>query len=321
MKERTIDWMELAAEACAHAGIAYKSMETVTTWQQKFVDSEHYRNNAVFRLDEGRYLKLFGPTTMRQFAVERAVLETMGRQEAVPAPRLLAAAERPERPPYLFMTAVGGAPAEMCWDDLTRSEQLAVAGEIGSLTAAIHRLPQEGLAAAEREKGGREAYIQEMEAERMAEIEAAETLTRRQRDEMLDYVLGEARELMEGAPCFTHSDFSHAHVFLGRNRGRAVVTGFIDWGEAMLGPPEWDTTFHWFWTFSRDREAMRACLAGYYEDGRRPAHFARLCMARHLYSFSMGELWPPFVEELDAGEAIVPAMRAALFPEDVFGRG
>jgi aminoglycoside phosphotransferase (APT) family kinase protein len=290
------------------------------TWDQKFSDYDAYRNSAVFRIGGQRCLKLYGPTSERQFYVERSVLRTLGdHTSAIPAPRFIAARERSQLPPYLIMSEIAGSTIEDSWETLTRPEQLAIAREIGTITAAIHCLPQEDLAEVERQFGGRREYAQLMQAERIAQIEATERLSTRQRDALLDYLYGEAQEFLDEPPKLTHSDFSHAHIYIARETDTVKVAGLIDWAEAMLGPPAWDIAFHWFWTFSQDREAMCQCLQTFYPDGRLPERFARRCLSTHLYSFSMGELWPSFAERGGESASIVREMTAFFFPPDVFG--
>lgn len=314
------NWIDLAIAACDDAGVAHGAIEIITTWEQKFSDSDVYRNNAVFRIGGQRCLKLYGPNSQRPFQVERSVLRTLADHNgAIPAPRFIAAGERSGLPPYLIMTEVGGSTVEDSWETLTRAEQSAIAREIGTITAAIHRLPQEDLAEVERQFGGRREYAALMQAERIAQIEAAEQLSIRRRDELLRYLVEEAQQFMDDPPALTHSDFSHAHIYLAREAGIMAVTGLIDWAEAMLGPPEWDIAFHWFWTLNQDREAMRECLEAYYPDGQLPERFARRCLDTHLYSYSMGELWPYFARRVGESEPIVQAMTRFFFPPEVFG--
>ena len=137
-------WLELAVAACDHAGLDYGSIETLVTWDQE------YCANAVYCLDAQRYLKVFGPTADRQFHVERVILRTLEDHQVIPAPRIVAAGETLQGRPYLVLTAISGTTAEEVWDTLAHSEQLAIAREVGAITAAIHRLPQEDLVAVEQ---------------------------------------------------------------------------------------------------------------------------------------------------------------------------
>ena len=145
---KTADWIELAQAAYDDAGLGTGSIETIATWDQQ------YCANAVYRVGGARYLKIYGPGAAWQFQVERSVLRTIEAYREIPAPRLTTTGELKQGWPYIVMTEVAGATAEEIWDSLPRSEQLALAGEIGLITAAIHRLPQESLAAVEQEFGG-----------------------------------------------------------------------------------------------------------------------------------------------------------------------
>jgi aminoglycoside phosphotransferase (APT) family kinase protein len=313
-------WVDLAIAVCDDANIAHNSIEIITTWDQKFSGSDTYRNNAVFRIGDERCLKLYGPNSERQFHVESSVLRMMDDQNsAIPAPRFIAARERSQLPAYLIMTEIEGTTMQNSWGTLSRTEQLEISRDIGIITASIHRMPQQDLTEVERRFGGRREYASVMQADRIAEIEGAKRLTIQQRTALLDFLLGEAQEFLDEPLALTHSDFSHAHIYLTRHAGRIKVAGIIDWAEAMLGPSEWDIAFHWFWTLNQDGEAMRHCLKTFFHDGKLPERFARRCLSTHLYSFSMAELWPAFAESITESEPIVRAMTSFFFPLDVFG--
>ncbi len=124
------NWLELAAAACDHAGVDQGTIEAITTWDQKFIDGDGYRNNAVFRIGGGRCLKIYGPTSRRQFHVERVALRTLADHDGIPVPQLIAGEERAQALPYLIMTEIPGSSAEEVWEALPRSEQLTIAREM-----------------------------------------------------------------------------------------------------------------------------------------------------------------------------------------------
>ena len=307
------NWIELAIAACAHAGIDYGSIKIIATWDQQ------YCANAVYRLGDRRYLKLFGPTAGRQFFIERSVLRTLEDYNTIPTPRIIDEGQRPQAPPYLIMTAISGSTAEDIWDDLSRSEQLAIARELGLITATVHRLPQDDLTIVEQQFGDKSERIALHAARRTAEIKATETLSTHERDALLSFLHLEAREHLDGPPNFTHSELAHNHIYLSREKGAMKVAGIIDWADAVLGPPEWDIVYLWFWTFSGDREAMRECLQALYADSRPPDRFARRCMAAILYTSSMSLLWPYFTQDAGATDSIVLEMIESFFPAELFG--
>ena len=97
----------------------------------------------------------------------------------------------------------------------------------------------------------------------------------------------------------------------------------IDWAEAMLVPPEWDLTYHWFWTFAPAQEAMKACLDAYFADTQPPARFARRCFAAILHTYAWVEIWSTlrgkFVQSQPCAGSLVRQMTEFLFPPAVFG--
>ncbi len=307
-------WLEVAYAACDHAGLKRGPIETVVTWDQQ------YCANAVYRLDDGSFLKVYGPAAERQFHVERAVLGTLEDHPVIPAPRILAGGEREQAPPYLVLAPIQGETAEDVWDDLIRSEQLEIARRLGKITAAIHRLALEDLAAVERKLGGREEHvIQPLIGRRQAEIEAADRLSVRQRDELLGFLHEEARQHLDASLKVTHFDMAHNHLYLAPRAGAWEVTGVIDWAEAVLGPPEWDVVYLWHWTFTSDPEAMRECLGTFLDGQAQPERFARRCMAALFYTYSMHLLWPDFAAQQDGSGPVVRQMTEFFFPPDLFG--
>lgn len=311
-------WRQLVVAACRDAGIKYDSIDAITTREQTFTDSDNFRNNSVFRIGDRRIVKLYGTDARRHQNIERAVLQTIGKQ--IPAPRLLAEGTLETGEPYIIMSEIAGKTLEDSWTDLSPPQLRKIAGEIGSITSYLHQQPHNKLAAVEAQFGGKAELVAEMKAERATEIKGMDRFSMRHKDELLEFLNGEGLSFLDNGDVLTHSDFSHAHIYLDQTSGRPTVSGLIDWAEAMLGPPEWDIAFHWFWTFSWHRDSMQDCLNAYYQEWNRPDQFARRCFATHLYTFSMNEVWDYFDERVSESESIVRAMILSLFPPEVFGQ-
>lgn len=317
-------WLDLALAACDHAGIQPGTLEIVRTWETT--------QNTVYRLGDQRYLKLYQRNAHRQFPVECAALQTL-EVGGIPAPRLIAAAERDDLPPYLFTTAVPGSSAEECWESLTRSEQLAVAHEFGAVTAAYQQLPHQPLATVEQAIGGVRESIQFEREQRLAELAALPTppearrtlfdLLPAQRADLIDFIHNEAPAYFAVPLKFSHCDLSHAHLFVANVTGGWHFSGVIDWAEAMLAPLEWDVTYHWFWTFTRDQEAMKVCLQAYFANTQPPKRFARRCLAAILHTYAWVEIWSAlgseFAQTRPQSGPLVRQMTEFLFPPELFG--
>ena len=319
MKEKiNADWVALAAEACADAGIKWRTIEPIRTMAQQFEDSTQYHNNTVLRVDDHLILKLYGPTQKHAYHVEQAVLQTLANHAQFAAPRLVATAELPNTFPYTFMTVIDGEAPDRDWTGYSQTERLSLAAELGTITRELHQLPLELLLRLEAKQGGAKAEITRQQSDRLAEIEAASLFTPWQREQMRRFVLEKGHQFFDEPPVLTHADLSHAHLFVSRQMGVPFVTGYIDWGEALIGPATWDIAAHWCWSFTFDRPMMHACLAAYYPDGL-PSRLARRSLATFFYTYSMQLLWPflfnhPFKTDDPIREA---TMR--LFPPEVFG--
>lgn len=317
-------WLELATAACDHAGIKPESVEVIRTWE--------HTQNTVYRLGGQRYLKLYHRNAARQFPIECAALQTL-EAGGIPAPRLIAAAKPTGLPPYTIVTAVSGSSAEECWETLSRAEQLAVACEFGAVTAAYQQLPHQQITAAEQEVDGERETIEFERAQRLAEIEALPTLPEESRtlydlppvqlDDLSYFITDEAPDYFAVPLTFNHCDLSHAHLFVSNETGDWRFSGVIDWAEAMLVPPEWDITYHWFWTFTRDRAAMKACLQGYFADTKPPERFARRCFAAILHTYAWVEIWTALRGEFAEGQprsgSFTRQSIEFLFPPEIFG--
>jgi aminoglycoside phosphotransferase (APT) family kinase protein len=314
---KNAEWINLATRVCKDAGIKADSVDIISTWEQTFTDSESLRHNAVFRISDQRILKIFGTEAQRNYNVERAALDSFS--DEIPSPRIIASGTTEEGSPYIIMSEISGKTLEHQWDELTTSELHSIAGQIGSITKQLHNQRQDKLAAVELRFGGKSETIKKMQAERNAEIEKLPNFSLKQKDELLNFLNGEALTFLEVPAKFTHSDLSHAHIYVDTDLQYPSVSGIIDWGGAMLGPAEWDIAFHWLWTFSQDSGTMLECLRAYYQGVPTPDQFARRCFAAHLYTFSMREVWEYFTEPVDDSDSVLGILIKALFPQNVFG--
>ena len=311
------NWIELARIACEDAGFETNQIEIITTWEQTFSNNDLLRNNAVFRIGNRHILKLYGTDASQHSRVEITMLKTL--IDVVPSPQLVAYGQLNTGRPYLIMTEVKGQTLQDAWPSLSRSELLNIAIQIGKITANLHSCRVDALATVESYIGGRLQIIAEEQKKRIAEILAMEDLVPKHRDELLDYSQTEAIKVINYPTVLTHADLSHAHIYIETTENETRVSGIIDWAEAMIGPAEWDLAFHWFWTFSRNKEAMKACLNAYYAGKQRPEDLARKCFSAHFFTFSMTEVWDYFEVLSDGHNSILETIMNNLFPPEVFG--
>jgi Ser/Thr protein kinase RdoA (MazF antagonist) len=310
---KSSEWIDIALLACADAGVQPLPIETIFTWDQRGCA------NAVYRISGNNYLKVFGPGAEWQFHVECSVLKTVEEHSDIPAPRIITKGEISIGHPYLMVTGVPGSTAEDIWDKLPRREQIRIAQDLGRMTRAIHDLPQQDLALVEKQFGGLKEHNQRYRDRHVPNIMSNDLISTEQCDDLIQFIDVEAQRHLNETKVLTHFDLAHNHIYLSKNKNRMEISGIIDWGESTLGPAEWDISYLWFWTFSRDSEAMHECLTAYYEGNQKPKRFARRCLASVFYTSSMALLWPDFLQNGHIRDPIVSELTKFLFPPELFG--
>jgi hygromycin-B 7''-O-kinase len=193
--------------------------------------------HVVFRVD-GLYLKLFAPLWPGDFAPERLVLDRLsdGRDLPVPTPHLVAEGEI-EGWPYLVMTALAGVPLCQVWDGMDAADRERVAVRCGELMAALHTVPTDGLEAIAVDWP---AFVAGQKRECIDGIGRAE---------LDEHWVRAIRAFFAGLPSLFEpgfepvllsADVTDEHILVGQREGRWEVTGYIDFGDAMLGHPHYE---------------------------------------------------------------------------------
>jgi hygromycin-B 7''-O-kinase len=193
--------------------------------------------HVVFRV-EGLYLKLFAPLWPGDFAPERLVLSRLSEGCDLPVlvPHLVAEGEI-EGWPYLVMTAVEGVPLCQVWDRMDVTDRERVAVRCGELMVAFHAVPTDGL----------EAIAVDWPA--FVEGQKRECIDGVGRAGLDEHWVRAVRSFFAGLPplfepgfepVLLSADITDEHILVGQREGHWEVTGYIDFGDAMLGYPHYD---------------------------------------------------------------------------------
>jgi hygromycin-B 7''-O-kinase len=229
----------------------------------------------------GPYLKLFAPLWPGDFAPERLVLNRLseGRDLPVPTPRLVAEGEI-EGWPYLVMTAVEGVPVCQVWDGMDATDRERVAVRCGELMAALHTVPTEGLEAIAVDWP---AFVEGQKHECIDGIGRA-GLDKRWTREVRDFFAGLPPLFELGfEPVLLSADVTDEHILVGQRKGRWEVTGYIDFGDAMLRHPDYEFAAPGCCITRGSPRLQRAMLLAYgYTEEHLGADLARRLMAYTL---------------------------------------
>lgn len=203
-------------------------------------------------------VKLYAPRWLREFEAERVLLGAVEGRLAIPTPPLEAAG-RLAQWGYVVMGRLRGRAAVEVWPSLASAERASIARELGRALAGLHALRVPALDALGP------AWTDELQArlpgwaQRQREQGAGELWIER------------AREVLERQSAWlraqtsvpVHADVTDDHVLLVQHDGSWQPSGFIDFADALLAPPEHDLLgpcTHWF---PDDAASQGAFLDGY----------------------------------------------------------
>jgi hygromycin-B 7''-O-kinase len=236
--------------------------------------------HVVFKIG-GLYLKLFAPLWPGDFASERLVLDRLseGRDLPVPIPHLVAEGEV-EGWPYLVMTAVEGVPLCQVWDGMDATDRERVAVRCGELMAALHTVSTDGLEAIAVDWP---AFVEGQKRECIDGIGRA-GLDKRWTREVRDFFAGLPSLFEPGfEPVLLSADITDEHILVGQHKGHWEVTGYIDFGDAMLGHPHYEFAAPGCCITRSSLRLQRAMLLAYgYAEEQLGADLARRLMAYTL---------------------------------------
>ena len=223
--------------------------------------------HAVFLVGPDLVVKLlapydFGPSRpggQGDYATELWVHELLARNSAIPAPELRAHGYEGGWP-YLVTTRVRGRPIAEALHELSAAELRPLVAQVGRLMRAIYELP-----VAESPMDWTSFMSRRIGqcAERQRSLGSLPEPLARQIPELLA-----AAQPIPAAgfrPRLIHADISADHVFVVRRHGAWQVTGLIDFGDAMVGEPEYDLVAPGLDIVRGDAEVLRVLLdsAGY----------------------------------------------------------
>lgn len=190
-------------------------------------------SHVVFCVGDELYIKLFASFWRSDYVSERAVLGALEDNTSLPVPRLVGEGEI-EGWPYVIITAVPGTPLCEVWDRLSESERVQVCCQCGEFMAALHAVPTEGLAAIAVDWN---AFLQARAAACMEQ--AADSGLGQEWAAAVGALLKQVLPSLEThfRPVLLSADVTDEHVLVEQRAGGWALTGYIDFGDAMVGHP------------------------------------------------------------------------------------
>jgi len=215
--------------------------------------------NIVFAYGQQRVIKIFPPFHYEQFKSELLVLQYLQGKLAVKTPVVEYNGDIAGWP-YIVMSQLEGALLEKLWEEISHDNKMIIMSELGSLIREVHSLPTHGL---EDIDCHWEEFINKQInqcVERHRSLQLPEPLL-----QQIPYYLASIKELLFDIkkPVILTGEYTPMNFLVKQVAGVWHIAGLIDFGDAMLGLPEYDLLGPGAFLIQGDKLLLKEFLTSY----------------------------------------------------------
>jgi hygromycin-B 7''-O-kinase len=212
----------------------------------------------VYLAGPSHVIKLFVPLFEQDFVAERLVAGHLAGRLDVETPVILHRGEIAGWR-YLIMTRVPGYPLREVWSDIPAAERHAIARAIGELIKSLRSIPVQGLEDLAIDGPTFLARQIATAAERQREGGLPERLV----EQIPAYLESTAVHLEQDLePVLLLADITAEHVLVSPRLRSWSVVGYVDFGDAFIGPPDYELVAPGLDIARGDGQLLRALLLG-----------------------------------------------------------
>lgn len=295
--ERPEPWLPVVRELAARHGLPAP------------VPADHRPAGTVVFLLGDHVLKLTPRWWERELDAEAATLPLVAGRLGIASPLLVARGEI-EDWPYIVITRLPGSALDLRKSAGPVEERCAIAAAAGEALARMHALPTGPFAGLPVHAGAFEAHRREV----APACQRAWGLPGPLVDELPGW-LEVTGPLLGGdyRPVPVHADLHHQNLLVEERDGRRIATGIVDFGDAALGPPEFDLGVPALFLGRGDPAVLDALFSGYGRPGaRRDPGFRRRLLA-WMFLHPFGNM----ARFVSRGEGRTPRATMAEFEADL----
>ncbi|KTD25174.1 Phosphotransferase enzyme family protein [Legionella maceachernii] len=215
--------------------------------------------NIVFAYGKDKVIKVFPPFHRDQFDSERLVLGHLEGKLSIKTPRLEYEGEI-EGWPYLIISRVEGTLLETLWQNMEHSNKVVIIHELGALIREVHALSTDGLEVIDCHWP---KFI-EKQITNCIEQHRAKGLSQPLLEQLPAYLNSIKEELPKfEKPVLLTGEYTPMNFLVNQVDGIWHICGLIDFGDAMLGLPEYDLLGPGAFLIQGDKQLLQAFLAAY----------------------------------------------------------
>lgn len=215
--------------------------------------------NIVFSYGENKVIKIFPPFHQSQFESERLVLMHLDGKLSVKTPTLEHEGELFGWP-YFIMSKLEGINLETLWEMMSYNNKVVILRELGQLIREVHALPTDGLEAID------------CHWPQFLEKQIANCIEHHQTKGLPDALLQQLPAYLDSIkealpkikkPVILTGEYTPMNFLVKQVDGVWHISGLIDFGDAMLGLPEYDLLGPGAFLIQGDKQLLREFLTAY----------------------------------------------------------
>ncbi len=240
--------------------------------------------NLVFAYGDHAVIKIFPPFHLDQFKSDLLVLKHFQGKLSLQTPTVKYEGEIFGWP-YIIMNQLDGTLLEVLWDKMDHDNKVIIIRELGALIREVHALPTLGL---EEIDCHWEQFIHQ-QMDRCRELHRSVDLPNSLLEQIPSYLESTKDSLIRiGRPVLLTGEYTPMNFLVKQVKNIWHINGLIDFGDAMLGLPEYDLLGPGAFLIQGDKVLLREFLMayGYTPDTLTPAlsHQMMALMLLHKYS-------------------------------------
>ncbi len=240
--------------------------------------------NIVYSYGDHTVIKIFPPIHFDQFKGDLLVLKHFQGKLSVQTPTVQYEGNIFGWP-YIVMTQLDGTLLETLWDTMDLENKKIIIRELGSLIREVHVLPIQGL----EEMGCHWEQFITKQIQECVNNHRSKGLPNALLEQLPAYVGSVKSTLSTGEkPVLLLGEYTPMNLLMKKIQGVWHIHGLIDFGDAMLGLPEYDLLGPGAFLIQGDKTLLREFLTsyGYTSNTMAPALSHRLMVLMLLHQYS-----------------------------------
>lgn len=215
--------------------------------------------NIVFSHGKSRVIKIFPPLHQNHFDNEVLTMKHLHHKISVKTPEIEYIGEI-NGWPYIIMNQLEGTLLEGLWETLDHHNKVIIIRELGSLIREVHSLPTDGL------------EIIDCHWEKFISQQLSQCVARHQQTGLPDKLLQQIPEYLNSIkdilplikkPVILTGEYTPMNFLVKKTAGIWHIHGLIDFGDSMLGLPEYDLLGPGAFLIQGDKILLREFLSSY----------------------------------------------------------